>query len=216
MTFKDRREAARLLAARLVSYRGRGPLVLGIPRGGLLVAAAVSEALEGDLDVALVRKIGLPGNPELAIGAVAETGEVFFDDHPFLVASASEGYRRWAVEQALILLRRRRESYTPHRSPIDPAGREVLLIDDGVATGSTLMAALRALEARKAARRVAAAPVAPGGARKAFARLADDVVFLHEPEEFRAVSQFYEDFPEVRDDEVVAALAAARPSRRAG
>jgi len=168
MVFRDRAHAARLLAARLGAYRGKNALILGIPRGGVIMAALIAEELNGELDVALVTKLRAPGNPELAIGAVAETGEVFIDTRSFLGGAIPDEYRKAEVERGMQLLCGRRAAYTPARPPIDPAGRQAIVVDDGIATGSTMIVALKALGARKASRRVAAAPVAPAGASTVF------------------------------------------------
>ena len=203
--FEDRRAAGRRLARALEPYRGRRPLVLGIPRGGVVVAEVVARELEGDLDVALVRKLRAPGQSELAIGAVTEQGLIFL--HESADRFATDSYLQEEIEQTLELLRQRRGAYTPHRSPISPAGRVTIVVDDGIATGATMGAALRSVKQSGAERVVAAAAVAPPPTVQALRREADDVVCLRTPDPFQAVSLYFEDFSEVTDDEVMRLLA---------
>jgi predicted phosphoribosyltransferase len=203
--FKDRRAAARQLARALEPHRGFRPLLLGIPRGGVVLAETIADALDGDLDVALVRKLGAPEARELAIGAVTESGRVVLNEGWDYLAS--EVYLRAEIEEARDLLRRRRETYTPHRSPISPAGRVAIVVDDGIATGATMIAALRSLKDSGAERLIAAAAVAPPEAIEALRLEADEVVVLSAPQPFHAVSLYFEDFSEVSDDDVVNLLA---------
>jgi predicted phosphoribosyltransferase len=214
MVFRDRHDAGQALTERLSRYRGMNPLVLAIPRGGVLVGSVVARELGGDLDVALVAKLRAPGNPELAIGAVTETGEAFWEGHPLVLQMANGGYRQQELREAVEKLRRRRQAYTPSGAPADPSGRQVIVVDDGIATGSTMIAALRGLDIRGAARRIAAAPVAPARTPDLLARYADEVAVLHLPEEFTSVSQFYEDFRDVNEEEVVSALEQSRVRAR--
>ncbi len=209
MVFRDREHAAQLLAKRLAKYRGQSPLVLGVPRGAVPMAAIIATALGGDLDVVLVHKLGAPGQPELAIGAVDENGQVF------LASTASElvvdeAYLSCERDAQTAALKRRRELYTPTRPPADPAGRLVIVVDNGIATGATLIAALRATRARKPARLVAVAAVAPVETVRRLKQEADEVVVLHAPGFFLAVGEFFQDFRQVSDEEVVAALGRGR------
>jgi predicted phosphoribosyltransferase len=206
MRFENREEAARLLAARLEPYRGQHPLVLGVPRGAVPMARLIADALGGDLDVVLVRKLRAPGQPEVAIGAVDETGRVLKGRYLDLVG---EEYLREEVRSELEILRRRREQYTRARAPVDPHGRTVIIVDDGVATGSSMLAAIRSVRERKPGKVVVAIAVAPSSTIGRLAAEADEVVCLYAPEDFYAVGQFFEDFSEVTDEVAVAALKRA-------
>ena len=206
MLFANREDAARRLAERLARYRGQNPLILAIPRGAVPMGKILAEALGGELDVALVRKIGAPGNPEFAIGSVAENGEVVVREWTRQSAIPEDYIEREARRQLATLMERRR-LYTPERRALDLAGRVVIVLDDGVATGSTMMAALELVRALGPRRLIAATAVAP---RKTLERLqsaADEVVCLASPEPFQAVSLFFDDFSQVTDREVIAILA---------
>jgi putative phosphoribosyl transferase len=203
--FRNRQQAAVQLAARLGHYRGAHPLVLGIPRGGVPMAAIIATALDGDLDVVLVHKLRAPFQPELALGAVDEAGQVY------LAPFAHElGLRQLEIETEtqLSLLRERRARYSGARPAADPAGRIVIVADEGLATGSTAIAAVRSLRTSGAARIVVAIAVAPPETVALLERTADEVVCLHAPEAFSAVGAFFDDFSEVTDDEVIAVLSA--------
>ncbi|MCG6659160.1 phosphoribosyltransferase [Halomonas campisalis] len=210
--FRDRLDAAEQLARRLDRLKGHQPLILAIPRGGVPMAHRLAEALDGELDVVLVRKIGAPGSPEFAIGAVSEEGEVLLDDDVASHFSPVAVEREIARQQRLIDERRQR--YTPVRPPIPPEGRVVVVVDDGSATGATMEAALRALHGRPE-RLIAALGVASPSAVKRLEAWADEVVCLQVPEGFMAVGQFFADFSEVDDDEVMALLVSAAEGRRA-
>ena len=215
MRFEDRLSAAHLIAARLARFRGTRPLVLGIPRGGVPMARAIAEALDGDLDVVLVHKIGAPGNPEFAIGSVSESGEVVLGAAAVEIGADPEYVQREAAAQVRTL-RERRRLFSPVLAPADCADRIVIVVDDGVATGATMHAALTLLRRRGPRRLVAAMAVAPPATVRRLASAADEVVCLHTPEDFRAVGQFFEDFTPVSDDEAVAALREFHGVRGAG
>lgn len=207
MLFRDREDAARRLAEALVKYRGQNPLVLAIPRGAVPMAKIIAKELGGEVDVVLVRKLRAPGNPEFAIGAVDETGWTYLTDHARHVAGSQEYIEREKAAQ-MEVMRERRASYTPVRPPHDPAGRIVIVVDDGLATGSTMIAALHALRARHPQKLICAVPVAPPDTLDKVSPYADEMVCLSAPELFYAVGQFYQSFPQVSDEEVIASLAA--------
>ncbi len=213
--FKDRVDAARKLAKQLDELDLDAPLVLAIPRGAVPMARVIAEALHGELDVVLVRKLGAPGNPELAIGAISERGDVSLSRQSIRV------YGREYIESEAALqletLRQRRQSYTPVRTPIDPAGRQVVIVDDGSATGSTMETALKAVRSRGPARLVAALGVAPPEVVRRLKTLADKVVCLHAPTHLYAVGQFFNDFSQVTDEEVFRLLREhAQPDDASG
>lgn len=204
--FADRAEAGRLLAERLTHLRGSHPVVLGLPRGGVAVAAQVADRLDAPLDVALVRKLGVPYQPELAFGAVGE-GDVRVLNVEVLQAAGLGDHDLEAVEtrerrelgrQAAVLRR--------GRPPVPLAGRTVVLVDDGIATGSTARAACEVARARGAVRTVLATPVAPRTTLGQLAQVADEVVVVQSPDPFFAIGQWYTDFSQLDDGQVVALL----------
>lgn len=210
--FENREQAAKRLAERLEAYRGKNPLVLGIPRGGVVMAAVIAEALGGEVDVALVHKLGAPGQPEFAIGSIDERGTVYLGN-----AVERLGIRRRYLEDEsraqLERLKKRRRAYTPVRPPLSAAGRIAVVVDDGLATGSTMIAALHAVRAQKPARLIAAAAVAPPDTLARVAALADEAVCLDAPDTFFAVGQFFKDFDQVEDEEVIDILRRQGPAR---
>ena len=203
--FQDRSEAAELLARALMKWRGAHPLVVAIPRGAVPMGRIIAERLEGDLDVVLTRKLGAPGNPEFAIGAVDETGWTYLADYAESAGATSDYVAREVAAQ-METMRRRRAQYTPARAPLEPAGRVVIAVDDGLATGATMLAALHALRAKQPQRLICAVPVASHEALEKVRAQADEVVCLETPAFFYAVGQFYREFGQVSDEEVVSLL----------
>lgn len=210
--FASRAVAARKLAQALLHHRGSNPLVLAIPRGAIVIGRIVADTLQGELDVVLARKLPSPFSREFAIGAVDETGWMYLSPQAE-GAGADAAYIERARQAELDTMRRRRAVYTPGRVPIDPAGRVAIVVDDGLATGATMIAALHATRAREPALLVCAVPVAAPDSLQAVRPHCDELVCLTAPEWFGAVGQFYDDFAQVEDEEVVALLAAgARPA----
>jgi putative phosphoribosyl transferase len=215
--FDDRAEAGRLLAEPLVAMHLADPLVLALPRGGVSVAAEIARRLHAPLDIVFVRKLGAPEQPELAVGAVADGSdpEIVLNAELVAMLDLSEDYIAETAKRELATIERRRQAWAPLRPALDPAGRSAIVVDDGVATGMTMQAALRQLRRRGPARLIAAAPVA---SREAFAMLkgeADDVVCLSVPSRFGSVGSFYRSFVQVTDAEVAALLRDAQRPRPA-
>jgi predicted phosphoribosyltransferase len=210
--FQNRIDAGRRLGEALRALAKDEPLVVGLARGGVVVASEVARALDAPLDVMVARKIGAPGNPEFAIGAVAP--DLLYLD-PVLVATAraDERYIARTVEQEKNVMVLRERLYRGHAPAHAIRGRTIILVDDGLATGMTAAAAVKSLQASGAARVILAVPVGAHRAVTSLARLADEVVCLEEPADFRAVGQFYGDFGETTDQEVTRYLARAAGHR---
>lgn len=203
--FEDRKQAAERLAEALVHYAGRRPLVLAIPRGAVPMAALIARRLEGDLDLVLVRKLHAPGAPEFAIGSVDESGWVYLSPHASAVGG-TPGYIQEQKADQLQELARRRALYTPGRARAAVSGRTVIVVDDGLATGATMVAALHAVRQREPERLVCAVPVASSEAAALVKAHCDELVCLEVPRRFQAVGQFYASFPQLEDQEVIALL----------
>lgn len=203
--FHDRNEAALMLAEKLKAYKGKHPLILAIPRGAVLMAKIIADKLDGVFDVVLVRKLCAPDYPELAIGSIDESGWTYIADYAASAGADSE-YIETEKQRQMATIKQRRAQYTPIRPPIDPAGRVVIVIDDGLATGATMISALHGLRNRKPARLICAIPVSPPETLRKIQPLADQVVCIDTPDNFRAVGQFYVNFPQVEDEEVIAVL----------
>jgi predicted phosphoribosyltransferase len=204
MPFIDRYDAGRRLAKALEKYRSRKPVVLALPRGGVPVAAEVASALGAPLDLILVRKIGVPFQPELAMGAVVDGGSplIVRNEHVIRVTGVSDAEFQAVCARELQEIERRRKNYLGARAPVEVEGCTAIVIDDGVATGATTRAALRASRSRRPARLVLAVPVAAEETLKELAGDADDIVCLESYEDFDAIGVFYNDFRQVSDREV--------------
>lgn len=214
MRFRNRGHAADLLAEGLrAAYRDKHPLVLAIPRGAAPMAKIIADELNGEFDVVLVHKLGHPDQPELAIGAIDEKGNTVVHDW---AAELEPEYLEAEKARQLATLRERRSRYTPDRAPISLRDRLVIVVDDGVATGSTMMAALRALRVQHPQKLIGAVAVASPEAARALRQECDAIVCLNVPAEFRAVGQFFDDFTQVTDENVIELLqrqmSATRPS----
>ncbi|MCO5102236.1 MAG: phosphoribosyltransferase [Burkholderiaceae bacterium] len=204
--FRDRNDAAEQLARALEPYSGKSPLVLAIPRGAVPMGRRIAEALGGDLDVVLVRKIGAPYQRELALGAIDEDGEMHWAS-PEAANSVDPVWLEHEKYEQLELLRQRRDRYRRGRPPIDPEGRVTIVVDDGLATGSTMIAALHATRARSPSLLICAVPVAAPESLERVSPHADELVCLETPEHFRAVSLHYQRFEQVDDADVERLLA---------
>jgi putative phosphoribosyl transferase len=208
--YRDRTHAGECLAARLDAYRDTGALVLGIPRGGVPVAAEVARLLEAGLDVVVARKLRAPDFPELAIGAVTANGGQFLNEDIIRELGVSHSYLQAEIAVQMADAARREERFRGGRTQRDLTDRVVIIVDDGLATGATMRAAVRSVRSRQPARLVVAVPVGSARACEALRLEADELICLHEPEEFWAVGAYYLRFEPVHDDEVARILHAAR------
>jgi len=212
MRFRNRAQAGRLLGEKLVPLAGQKPVVVGLPRGGVPVAAEIARRLGAQLDVILVRKVGVPRRAELAAGAVGEDGVTVRNVAVLQGMGLSwEDDLRDQVAKERAEVRRRAGVLRRGRTRIDLLGRTVIIVDDGIATGSTVVAAIRVVRGLGARRVVLAVPVAPADTLQRMGELADEVVCLHAPVRFVAVGQWFEDFRQVSDDEVRVLLASGEP-----
>lgn len=215
--FRDREDAARRLAQRLKGRVLRHPLVLAIPRGGVVTGAVLARELGAELDVVLSRKLRAPRQPELAVGAIAEDGSVYLNPDTRPLLHGREEYLAEECRHQVAEIARRKELVRGVRPPAPVAGRSVIVTDDGIATGSTMIAALQSIRAQGPAELIVAVPVASPDRLAEVHRWCDDLVCLLVPEEFWAIGQFYADFTQVEDGQVVSLLReAARPADPSG
>ena len=217
MSFKDRSDAGRRLAAAVMGYKDQQPVVLALPRGGVPVAAEVAAALNAPLDLILVRKIGVPFQPELAMGAVVDGGAplVVRNEDVISLAGIEEADFNAVRDRELAEIERRRERYLGGRERVEVAGRTAIVVDDGIATGATTRAALRATRLRNPKKLVLAVPVAPTDSLAVMRHEADDVVCLEDYTSFGAIGFYYSDFWQVSDEKVIEILARFRAPDRA-
>ncbi len=215
MSFKNRTEAGKKLAAALTKYRSEGPVVLALPRGGVPVAAEIASALDAPLDLILVRKIGVPFEPELAMGAVVDGGAsiVVRNEDVIRHAGITEADFEAVCQAELAEIERRRQRYLGQRERAEVAGRTAIVVDDGIATGATIRAALRATRTRNPKHLVLAVPVAPTDSLAALQKEADAVVCLESHEFFGAIGFYYADFRQITDEQVVDILQKFAPHR---
>jgi putative phosphoribosyl transferase len=207
MVFKDRKDAGKQLAEKLALYRDKTDvIVLGLPRGGVTVAYEIARALHCPLDILIVRKIGFPGNPELAAGAVSETGTVVLNEDIVSGYGVSRAYLERETARQKEEITRRIALYRGGKGVPPLAGKTVILVDDGVATGATIKAAISTLKQEKLAKLVVALPVASQEAEREIAPTVDGWLCLQAPAGFMAVGQYYGDFTQVEDEDVVAML----------
>jgi putative phosphoribosyl transferase len=210
--FKDRTEAGRMLASALTFLKGtKGLIVLAIPRGGVPVAKEVARALGAPLDLVVTRKIGAPSQPELAVGAVTQDGEVIVDDDMIRALGISADYLKRESARQVTEIASRMKKYRGDRPYPLLDGKTVVIVDDGIATGSTIRAAIQSVKGRHAAKIIVAAPVGPPERVAALSKTVDRVVCLSLPEYFEAIGEFYEEFEQV-DDDIVRALLADPPA----
>jgi predicted phosphoribosyltransferase len=209
-TFADRTAAGIRLAGALTRYRGMNALVLGIPRGGVPLAAEVARALEAELDVIVARKAGVPGNPELALGAVTSDGARYVNDDLISGLGLSKAAVEGAFDKATREAREREDRFRGGRPKLKVRDRTVIVVDDGVATGATMLAAVRSIRRAQPGRLVAAVPVGSPETCELLANEVDEVVCLERPAFLLSVGQFYEQFPQVPDEEARELLEAGR------
>jgi putative phosphoribosyl transferase len=212
--FADRVEAGKRLASTLSQYKGKQPVVLGIPRGGVVVAREIALALDGALDVVLAHKLGTPGHEELAMGAIAEDGTVFMNENVVSSIPLRQEYLDGEKERQLYRMRRRTEMIRSIRPKVPIKDRVAIVTDDGVATGATTQAALWAVRLECPALLIAAVPVGPEDTIRRLSEMVDEIVCLRSPEEFFAVGQFYRRFDPVEDEEMLRILAEEQAGHR--
>lgn len=202
--FRDRKDGGVALAEALARYKGTDVVVYGLPRGGVVTAQAVAAALEAPLDLVITRKLRHPRQPEYAVGAIAEDGQVVLNERE--VAALPPGWLEREMREQLHEAKRRRMAYLGGRAPLPVKGKTAIVVDDGIATGYTMKAAVLALRRLGPAKIVVAAPVAPAAVEARFAGFADELVVPYTPDDFAAIGQFYAEFDQVEDDDVVALM----------
>jgi putative phosphoribosyl transferase len=209
--FKDRKDAGMHLAEKLKDFAGqRDVLVLALPRGGVVTGVEVANRLKAPLDVLIVRKIGHPWQPELAVGAISETGSIVYNEYVVASVGVSKDYLRGEAARQRKEIVRRQQLYRSGQKLVDLRGKTVILVDDGVATGATMKAAVETLKREQAGKLVVAVPVAPPETAAELQRMVDVFVCLDIPEDFMAVGSCYSEFPQVTDAEVVTLLSDFR------
>lgn len=207
MIFQDRSDAGKKLLPHLLQYeKAPNTIVIALPRGGVVTAYEVAQGLHLPLDIVCPRKIGAPYNPELALGAVTHTGAHFFNEDIIRQLEVSKAYLTQEIEKEKQVSLKRQLLYRKNKPPLDIHGKTVILVDDGLATGATMKAAIQWVKEQKAKKVVVAIPVAPPDTLKEVELLVDEVVCLYAPTFFSAVGQFYEDFRQTTDEEVMALL----------
>jgi len=218
MIYRNRSDAGKRLALELAGYKSQDPLILALPRGGVPVAAEIAQALDAPLDLILVRKLGAPFEPELAMGAIIDGAEPYVvrnEDVLALIAMSEEEFKR-ICERELAEIERRRKLYLKDRPRAEPKDRVVIVVDDGVATGATTRAALQAIRKRSPRKLVLAVPVAPTSTLEELSGEADDIVCLQSHEPFYAIGLYYSDFHQVSDKEVIDVLSQVRAPEPSG
>jgi predicted phosphoribosyltransferase len=207
--FSDRVDAGKRLASALADFAGKNAIVLAIPRGGVVVGYEISKALDLPLDVIIPHKVGAPGNPELAIGAMTEDGTIILDDNLVAYIGVPRAYIKEESERQKHEIERRLKMYRQNEPYPNLKGRDVIIVDDGIATGSTMKAALASVKNRGARTVTVAVPVGPPSTMKELKKHADRVIFIYTPEYFQAIGQFYTDFNQITDEVVIQLLKKA-------
>lgn len=208
--FRDRVDAGKRLAEQLLDYKEKDVIVLAIPRGGVVVGYQVSRKLGAPLDLIIPRKIGAPMNPELAVGAVSQDGTIVLNDELVRMLRIPDSYIKAEADRQMREIERRMRNYRGESRPLPVfKGKTVILVDDGIATGATMRAAIQSIRKQKPAGLVVAVPVGPRDTIMTLKNEADKVVCLETPEDFQAIGQFYEDFRQVSDEEVIQLLEKA-------
>jgi putative phosphoribosyl transferase len=211
MIFKNRQDAGKQLSEKLAQYKNNSnTIVLGLPRGGVVVAFEIAQALHLPMDIIVPRKIGAPGNPELAIGAITEDGEGIFDERMILDYGVSQDYLTKEIQKEKQEALRRLKLYRGTRSPLHLKNKIALLVDDGIATGATMRAAIKSAKAKDASKIIVAIPTAANDSLEKIKKEADEVLCLDAPPLFFAIGEFYQDFPQIEDKEVIDLMSQAK------